>query len=598
MKRKIFSILAIIGLGAIVYSNSFFCSFHFDDDTYIVYNLAIRNIQNLLDIWNVCPCRFITFLSLAINYHFNQLHVFGYHLFNLAVHLGAALLVCWLTLLTFATPAMKEEKITRHANTIALLAGLIFVSHPIQTEAVTYIWQRAASMTALFYLASLSFYAQSRLLQNGVIASEAKQSLKKIAASPAAPRNDTLSKFYYIASLITAVAAMFTKENAITLPLIVLLYEFSFFKPKKGINWIQLYPFWMILFIIPLTMSLTKTVRLEEIQSITGGPGGISPVDYLLTQFRVMVTYIRLAFLPLHLNLDYDYPVYKNFFEIPVLTGFLLVTAILYFAKCLFSKYRLLSFSIFWFFLTLLPESSIVPQTDVIFEHRLYLPLVGFCMFLASSFYYLRSFVSLRMTMVLLTVIIAFYSVLTFQRNKIWKNEFVLWEDVIQKSPHKARPYINRGLAYFNQGNFTQAMSDYNKAIAISPEFVYPYDYLGIIYALQGNLTQAIAEYNKAIKINPYYAMLYFDRGHAFLLQKNYTQALADYSKAIDIDPENVPAYNERGNIDASQAKFTQAIADYKESLRIDPNQPDIYDKMSLATWYNKKQSKHFPSGG
>ena len=119
------------------------------------------------------------------------------------------------------------------------------------------------------------------------------------------------------------------------------------------------------------------------------GSMGISPMHYLLTQFRVMVTYIRLVFLPVNQNLDYDYPIFKSIFEFPVLISFLFLIFILFSAKRLFSKYRLVSFSIFWFFLTLLPESSLFPIHDVIFEHRLYLPLVGYSMFLVSSVYYL-----------------------------------------------------------------------------------------------------------------------------------------------------------------------------------------------------------------
>jgi len=208
---KLLSIILISCLGSVVYSNTFFCSFHFDDFRFIVHNPSIKNIHNLQNIWHYWHCRFVTFLSLAFNYHLNGLNVFGYHLFNLAVHLASAFFVWWLTLLTLSTPAMKEDKITRHADIIALFTGLVFVSHPVQTEAVTYIWQRAASMAALFYLASVCFYVKSRSLHNG----------------PG-------GKFYYAGSLITAVLAMFTKENTVTLPLMILFYELTFFKHQEG----------------------------------------------------------------------------------------------------------------------------------------------------------------------------------------------------------------------------------------------------------------------------------------------------------------------------------------------------------------------------
>ena len=552
MKIRWFSIIPISCLGILVYSNTFYCSFHFDDEMYIINNFAIKNIQNLLNIWRICPCRFITFLSIAFNYHFYQLNVFGYHLFNIAVHLGSAILVWWLTLLTFSTPAMKEQKITQHANLIALFAGLVFVSHPIQTEAVTYIWQRASSMAAFFYLASLCLYVKSRLLQ-----------VNKSSSG--------LSTFYYIGSLLTAIIAMFTKENAIILPLMILFYEFSFFKPKKNLNWKHLIPFLLTLFIIPLTMLLTKSNRFQEIQDIIKGPGGVSPTHYLLTQFRVIVTYIRLVFLPLNLNLDYDYPIFKNIFEIPVFTSFLFLTGILFCAKRLFLKYRLISFSIFWFFLTLLPESSFLPQKDVIFEHRLYLPLVGYSMFLVSGMYYLFGKKNVKTMAMILIMIITCYSVLTYQRNKVWKDNITLWNDAVGKSPHKARPYNNRGLGYYKLGNFTQALLDFNKAIGIDPNAVDAYSNRGIIYHKQGNFPQALSDFNRAIGINPNYADAYYDRGICYKKQSNFTQALSDFNKAIEINPGYAEAYYNRGSVYAKQGNLTQAMSDYNKAIELNP---------------------------
>ncbi len=560
---KLFSIIIISCLGFLVYSNAFICSFHFDDYNYIVDNFYIRNIQNLLNIWKFCPCRFTAFLSIAINYHFHQVNVFGYHLFNLAIHLVSAILVWWLTLLTFSTPTMKENKITQHANLIALFVGLVFVSHPVQIQAVTYIWQRAASMAALFYLASLSFYVKSRLLQ---------------ADEPSAG----LGRFYYIFSLITAIVAMFTKENTITLPLVILLYEFIFFEAKKGLNWRHISPFLFTIFIIPLTMLLTKSARFQEIHDVTTGPEGISPLHYFLTQFRVMATYIRLVFLPFNQNMDYDYPIFKNIFELPVLTSLFFLITILYSAKRLFSKHRLVSFSIFWFFLTLLPESSFLPLKDVIFEHRLYLPLVGYSMFLVSGVYYLFGKNSIKTMVIVLTMIITFNSILTFQRNKVWKDEITLWDDTVRKSPHKARPYNYRGLAYYNRGGFAQVMFDYNKAIELNPNYTDAYNNRGIFYIHQGNFVRAISNFAQAIEIDPNYAQAYCNRGVSYTKQGNAAKAIPDYNKAIEINPDYVDAYNNRGIFYVHQGNFVQAMSDFAQAIDIDPGYAKAYYNRGL----------------
>ena len=535
---NLLSIIIISCVGIIVYSNSYYCSFHFDDYPSIVDNVCIRNIYHLQNIWYFLPRRFISYLSIAFNYHFNGLNVLGYHLFNLGVHLGAAILVWWLTLLTFSTPAMKEERITRHANSIALFVGLVFVSHPVQIEAVTYIVQRAASMATLFYLASLSLYVESRLLLD-------KE-----------PTSGHL-KLYYICSLIAAIVAMFTKEPAITLPLMILFYEFSFLKTKQNFNWKYLSPFLLTIFIIPVTMLLTETgaARLHQLRS----EPGISSMHYLLTEFRVMVTYIRLIFLPLNQNLVYNYPISKSILELPTLFSFLFLIMVLFVAKRLFPKYRLVSFSIFWFFLTLLPESSILPIKAVIFEHRLYLPLVGYSIFLVSGVYYgtdlicrhsdPRSFTSFRMTIVILTMIIACYSALTYQRNKVWKDDFILWNDVLQKAPQQLTPYTNLGIAYYKQGDFTKAISDYNKVIELDPKYADAYYNRGNAYYKQGNFVQAISDYNEAIVLAPHDEDAYNNRGLAYSKQGNFIQAISDYNKAIALNPKDTDAYHNRAFI-------------------------------------------------
>ena len=593
---NLLSVIIIFCLGIIVYSNTFFCSFHFDDFDYIVRNLFIRNIQNLFHYWIFYPCRFITFFSIAVNYHFNHLNVFGYHLFNLAVHLASSILVWWLTLLTLSTPVMKGNKITKHADMIALFAGLVFVSHPLQTEAVTYIWQRTASMAAMFYLASLCCYVKSRLFicRGGacLLPYEYTGGHNRRGLSPASHGDCPLlqDRPYYIASLILAVVAMFTKENTVTLPLMILLYEFCFFNVVREetsssptFNWLYVAPFLLTIFVIPVTILLTKAQQFQAIQRFVHEPGGTSPWHYLLTQFRVIVTYIRLLFLPLNQNLDYDFSISKSIFAWPVLMSFSFLAGILYWAKQLFSRYRLVSFSICWFFLTLSLESSVFPLKNVIFEHRLYLPLVGYSMFLVSGVYYLFSKNTIKTMVIILTLIVSFNSILTYQRNKVWKDEITLWSDALGKSPHKARPINDLGFAYCQLGNYALAISDYNKAIAIDPNFADAYVGRGLSYANQGKFAQAISDYNKAIALEPTFAEAYNNRGIFYLHQGDSAKAISDLSKAIHEDSLDVKAYYNRGCSYAKQGNFVQALSDYSRAIEIDSSYADAYYNRGLS---------------
>ena len=153
----------IILLGIIIYSNSFDCSFHFDDFRSIVNNTNIKNLSDVRAIWNFSPNRPIAIFSFALNYHFDQFDVRYYHLFNLVVHLINACLAGWLILLIFSSPAIKDQPIAGNKRVLAFLTALLFVSHPLATQSVTYIIQRMASMVAMFYLLSLVLYVKARL---------------------------------------------------------------------------------------------------------------------------------------------------------------------------------------------------------------------------------------------------------------------------------------------------------------------------------------------------------------------------------------------------------------------------------------------------
>jgi len=460
---KLFSVILIACLGILAYSNTFHCPFQFDDAFFIVHNTAIRDISNLQHIWDFLPCRFILYLSFALNYHFHQLNVWGYHLVNLAVHIASAILVWWLVLLTLSTPVMRKDKILRHAQWIALLAGLIFVAHPLQTESVTYIVQRAASMATMFYLASLCFYVKSRLIEE----------------------ESGSGRVYYTLAIVSAILAMFTKETAITLPLMIVLYEITFLNTKRFLHWKRIVPLLLLLIVIPLTMFLTRSanaISSQEMQIALEGRAQISSMHYFLTELRAIITYIRLAFLPFHQNLDYDYPVFKSIFEWPVFISFVLISSILLFAKHLFFKYRLISFSICWFFLALLPESSIFPLKEIMYEHRLYLPLAGYSIFLAAGAYYILEKNNFKAFVFLILMAVMAYSFLTFQRNKVWRDDLSLWDDTLKKSPHSARANNNHGLVMDERGEFAQAIADYNHVIAIKPDAVSPYKNLAVVY--------------------------------------------------------------------------------------------------------------------
>ena len=561
---NILGVAIILILGIIIYSNSFNCSFNFDDTNSIVGNKAIQNLSDIKTWWNYSSNRPIAYFTFALNYHFGQLNVWGYHLVNLIIHLITSCIVGWLTLLIFSTPAMKDNPIIKHKKTLAFFVALLFVSHPLATQSVTYIIQRLASLVAMFYLLSLSLYVKGRLSEKGI------------------------TKYIWFAgAFVSAVLALLTKENAYTLPFAILLFDIFFLQTKKRKINFKDYRFVILFcgFVIFLVLLFYKySAYIFKSLPPTGGHNYvITTVNYLFTQFSVITKYIQLLFLPIHQNLDYDFPISNSFFEPRTILSFFSLLSLIGLAVFLFKRNRIISFAIFWFFLTLSIESSIIPIDDLIFEHRTYLPSFGFFLILIISIYSLIWNKYKYLGLSILLIIIGCNSLLTFNRNNVWKDDFSLWNDAVLKSPNKARPYYNRGVIFSDNKKYNQALNDYSKAIEINPNYLSAYYNRGIAYDNLGQWNNAITDYTRAIEINSKYLLAYYNRGIAYGNLGQWNIAIADYTKAIEIDSNNKEAYSNRGNVFGTLGQFDKAIANYTSAIEIDPKFKDAYYNRGIA---------------
>ncbi|MBI5205082.1 MAG: tetratricopeptide repeat protein [Nitrospirae bacterium] len=505
-----FFLIAVVGF--LVYSNTFHVPFHFDDAPNIVENYKLRDLSNS---WPPSGSRWFGFLTFALNYYFGGLNVTGYHIVNLIIHIINAILIYLLVTLTLRTPYFSPPFNSPLAKGgyrgVALFSALLFVAHPIQTQAVTYIVQRFTSLATMFYLLSLIMYIKWR--ESRGQRAEGKE--QKIENRKLHATRYTL----YAVSLVSAILAMKTKEIAFTLPVIITLYEFMFFEGNIKKRILYLIPILLTMLIIPLSfIGIDKPIgdAIGELREAAQETEEIPRWSYLLTQFRVIVTYIRLLVLPINQNLDYNYPIYHPFFNPEVFLSLLFLLLIfafsiylLYAKRYTLSASRFLSFGIFWFFITLSVESSIIPIRDVINEHRLYLPSLGIIIiFVLTTFYVLRLVIraplrSLTITCLLLTTIIIALSMAAYQRNAVWQDEMSLWEDVVRKSPQKAKGHYNLGIAYYNKGLTDMAIEHYQIALRLKPDYAEAHYNLGVTYGRIGLLDKAIKEYQTALRLNP-----------------------------------------------------------------------------------------------
>jgi len=309
--------------------------------------------------------------------------------------------------------------------------------------------------------------------------------------------------------------------------------------------------------------------------------------EYLFTQFRVILTYLRLFILPINQNLDYDYPLSTSFFQLKTFFSFSLLLGILAAGVLLFKRYRIIAFGIFWFFLTLSVESSIIPiSQNVIFEHRTYLPSFGFFLAMTGTFFYFFKGKYLKFAMIIILMIAAINTVLTYQRNKIWLNEYTLWSDCLKKSPNKARVHSSLGNTYQKLGQFQRSIEEYNEAIRITPNYADYYYDRGTAYGKLIQYQQAIEDYNKAISLKQDYAKAYNNRGEAYNYLGHYQQAIEDLNKAISLEPDYDLAYYNRGIAHDNLGQYQKAIENFNEAILLNPNYADTYNNRGNV--YNK----------
>lgn len=565
--------LAMIIWGLLIYAPALRGAFHFDDRGFIVNNLSIRDVSDVKGLWNFLshPARFVTFYTFALNYHWHQLEVLGYHVVNLIIHLMNALGVWVLTRLILSTPRLKENVDgIKPVGAIAVTAAFVFLVHPVQTQAVSYICQRFASLATGFYIGVLCCYLKGRC----------------------ASTDKARIRWFVGASLLGAVG-MFTKEIIITLPLMIIFTEVYFLKrPKDWTHALRrlLYVGCLglgvaVALIIPWIYGFRWSIIFNKGVASGSHVGDyITGTRYLWTQGRVIMTYLRLWIWPLGQLLDYDFTLSMHIGEPRTLlawTGILFLIGFIIKGR---HRYRLLSFAGTWFFITLLVESSVIVIKHVIFEHRMYLPSVGLS--IASSVLVWHLLTHRRKGMIICVVIGGVLSILTFQRNRVWRTEEFLWRDVMLKAPQKVRGYLNLANAYGEQRQWKAALDIYKQALIVDPQHAKTLNNRGQVYMQIRQWDWALADFNQAIALNPRLVQAYNNRGNCYQMRGQGDLALADFNQAIDLDVDYFASFNNRGNWYQRHGQLNQALKDYHQALLLNPYAPDVY--LNRANAYRK----------
>jgi tetratricopeptide (TPR) repeat protein len=552
MSNRWLAPLLIVAIAVLAYSNTFQVPFLFDDIQSIRDNARIRSLLPLTSSMSWQPQtavagRPVVCLSLAVNYAISGLEPWSYHVFNLLVHVLNALLLWGILRRVFERSALGA----RRAAPLAFAAALLWVAHPLQTEAVTYIVQRTELLFAFFLLLTIDCVIRA-------------------ADSPG-------RGVWRLMAVIACALGMGSKEVMAAAPLLGLLFDRIFLAQqwrevlrRRGILHAALMATWII------AAALAGTSP----RSATAGFGvEISPWHYLLTQAGVIVHYLRLAVFPYPLSLDYsDWAIAKNIGDV-ALPAAVIVTLLGLTAWALWKK-PALGFAGVWFFLILAPSSSFVPiATEVVAERRMYLPLaaVVVCAVLLFDFVIgqlLRD--SPQQTWVKLgstAVIVSTWAVATFARNRDYRDELTLWLDVAEKRPLNATARHNIGVILNQRGQTETAQRYFAEAMRLRPDLKAAYlNTQGIELARAGKLTEAIARYEEALRIVPDLASARSNWAQALFRLGRVDEAMAQYEMALKLAPYDAATQYHLGVALLSAGKTDDAIRHLREAIKIKPD--------------------------
>jgi tetratricopeptide (TPR) repeat protein len=629
--------LVLAGLAA--YSNCYSGAFVYDDNDSIVPNPAIRHL------WPPGPFlklggRQVVELSFAVNYAIGGLNVVSYHAFNLAIHILAALTLFGVVRRTLTSPALSG-KLGDASVGLALAVALLWEVHPLQTESVTYIVQRAESLAGLFYLLTLYCFIRAASSPGGESLSRKDTRTPGTATDlsfPGLPPHGwraslaaCWSKRWYAAAVLACAVGAGCKPTIATAPVVLLLYDRAFLSGsfRKALR-----RHWGMYFALAATWLLvfpSFVMAVSDRGSSAGFQLPVAPAVYALTQLGVVLHYLRLAFWPHPLCLDYCWPAAGT--PADVLPGAVVIGLLLAGTAALLVLRPAWGFPGAWFFLILAPTSSFMPIADAAVEHRMYLPLAAVIAAVVIGGYALLlrltpARATERASAALVLLVAAALGGLTFRRNEDYRSELRIWEDTIQKRPDDPRAYNGRGVVLLREGEYKPAIRDFgiaiekgpgyaaayqnraaaeagigendaairdcDAAIGIKLDFALAYDTRAVARAQKGDYAAALADFDRAIRLKPSYAKGRYNRGNAYLATRDYDHAIADYDSALTLEsmPDCAPVYANRGAAYIGKGDYDQAIRDFTSAIEIQPGYLEAYNNRAGA-YYLKKEYRN-----
>lgn len=557
-RRGVIALLAgLLVLAAfLAYANVIASPFLYDDTPTIVDNPTIRHWWALREVFTppgggvTVSGRPVLNLSFALNYAFSGVNVHGYHLGNILIHALAGLTLFGLARRTLDLPAARA-RFGAMAVRLAFAIAALWTLHPLLTEGVSYIAQRAESLMALFYL--LTLYAFAR-------AAQAERPARWLALS-----------------VIACALGMGTKENMVSAPVLVLLYDralvagsFGGALRARGRFYAALGATWLGLAFCVLTTGGDR--------GGTAGFGvGVSWGAYALTQFPAITRYVSLSLWPQ--PLVFDYGTFWIAQPWSVLPQAVLVIALVAGMLAALRKWPAAGFLAAWFFAVLAPTSLVPGTIQMIVEHRMYLPLAPVLALVGVG---VVTLAGPRAWPALLAAAVA-GAWLTHQRNHDYRSALAIWSDTVAKRPESAIAHTGLGSALAAEERTTEAIAEFREATRLRPDFYVALSDYGSVLNQSGRSTEALEPLEKVTRLKPDYAEGQLNLGIALDQLGHTDEALARYRIALRLQPGIAATHSAIGYALDRRGDSAGGIAELKVALAIDPGFADAHYNLAVA---------------
>jgi tetratricopeptide (TPR) repeat protein len=551
-------ILVLVGVTIVAYANSLNGKFVFDDQQIVLQNAQLMHIHTLRDAFAIgAGFRQLLFFTYGLNYYFSGLDTFSYHLVNIVLHIINVLLVYGIIL-----AALRDDDLARFT---AFAGAAVFAVHPLFSASVSYIAGRSSELCGTFYFASILLFF--RALDSA--------------------RRDVRVVCFLLAG-VSGLLAWQAKQEAITLPLFLAAVVFLR-SEKKNWRWIAALgaiPVAVLFLVWDQIKAVYATVGQNQVLVSAGFDKVLPASTYFRTYVTAVIDYFFPRFLfPVDLNADPKIPVVEHWYSPEFLFAVIIFGLLAWMTLHFYRKAPLLSLGIAAVLVSPIAAYAVIPLSDVVLEHRAYIPGLGVAFLFAWVFHRIaRDYSSLRWVAAVAIALV--FTAMTISRNPVYADNLALWEDAVKKSPDKARPHFNLGQAYQNVQRMQDAVREYQAALTLKPDIYAAYSNIAAIYLDQRQLDKGEEVLKKVTTLAPNFTEGFINLAVLYIRTQQPDKAIAAVNRALEINPDSFAAHFNKGEALTQKGEFQLALESYRKAVYFRPDMTSF--KLSLGAAYSR----------